>query len=113
MGLFIELLCALRLCSAMRKGGSTLSRHSTELWDSLESSDHRPGTAPRSVLQKHPSQGSLPWVVLDVDGFPKASGGELVTPLICGLRRRVLGLQSSAAEPGWPQTLSFESLFCL
>lgn len=25
----------------------------------------------------------------------------------------VLGLQSSAAEPGWPWTLSFESLFCL
>lgn len=44
---------------------------------------------------------------------PEASGGELVTPLIRGLRRRVLGLQSSAAEPGWPQTLSFESLFCL
>lgn len=56
----------------MGKGGLTLSRHSTGLFDSLESSDHWPGTIPHSLLHKHPSQASLPWIALDVDGFPKA-----------------------------------------
>lgn len=112
------------LCRVVGNVGLTVSRHGTELFYTLELSDHWLETITYSALQKHPWQGSLPWLVLDGEAFPRW------LPL-WNLRRGILfldtadqwaelwrwrgggfwGLQSSAAETEC--TSSFESLLCI
>lgn len=63
-------LCLSWGSAEMGEGGSTLSLWQPGvLWP-------LPRTVPLSVLQKHPSQASLPWIVLAGDGFPREASGE-------------------------------------
>lgn len=55
----------------MGEGGSTLSLSQPGvLWPLSR-------TVPFSVLQKHSSKASLPWIVLAGDGFPREASGEV------------------------------------
>lgn len=88
MGIFIELICAWGSAEHGR-GGSRSSRHSTEFFASLGSSDHWAGTilelcAPKTSIRGFPALDCPGWGWISSPGAP---GEELVPALLPELCR--------------------------